>query len=680
MKRMLSSTNKETNLLTVLESDPEIRRQVLAAINNEALSSDLSKPITILGPSESLDHLPTLHSQGRKVLVLAFADQTSRMQSCLQEGAVDAMCWTSENASELVLRIDRIIQNESARRSLEIERRDLSALLELSEALTTSSDIEATLHQIAKRMAEVMHSERCSIVLIDENLEHGIVVADSQDAGINNHPIPLSRYPEILQVVRTRRALVVDNVHNEPLFDEVRDIIRDKEIGHTAIFPVNLNTRVQGIFMMRGGDVRTEGLTPRQIRFASIVANATAIAIRNARMYRSIRDRTERVLSARIKAERRLRQIEKYQRFFDLAGDGLAIVDGRGQILFANQAALEIFAFSKEDFAQLRLSDVIVEADIPLVRDLFAGFVKGQFRSRFDLGIIRSDGTVRTLSVSSASLDPEADKLARELHRDLPKGRVIEVAAIISFRDVTETRVIQSELRRTKDFLENVIASSADAIIASDMQGKIVIYNLGAERILGYAASDVIGKMKVTELYAPGVARSIMKAFWSESHGGKGRYDGGRHELIAAEGQRIPISISAALIFHDDEPIASVGIFKDLRERIRMESELEYAQKKLEKTERQAAVVELAGTAAHELSQPLTTIMGTAELMQRRLDADAPDPKIIRTMVDRILNESERMADLLRKIGQITKYETKPYLKETNILDLDASTEDKESK
>jgi len=524
-------------------------------------------------------------------------------------------------------------------------------------------------------MAEVMHSERCSIVLLGEDHDHGIVVADSQDPKVNNHPIPINNYPEIIEVVRTRRPLVVDNVHNEPLFDEVRDIIRDKPIGHTALFPVNLNTRVQGILMMRGGDVRTEGLTPRQIRFATIVANATAIAIRNARMYRSIRDRTERVLSARIKAERRLRQLEKYQRFFDLAGDGLAIVDGRGQILFANQAALEIFGFSRDDFAQLRLSDVIVEDDIQLVHDLFKGFARGQYRSRFDLGIIRADGTTRLLSISTASLDPAADKLARELHRDLPADRIIEVAAIISFRDVTENRVIQSELRRTKDFLENVIASSVDAIIAADMQGKILIYNLGAEQILGYAAGETIDKKYVTELYAPGVARTIMKAFWSNAHGGKGRYDGGRHELITKDGNRVPISISAALIFHNDEPIASVGIFKDLRDRIRMESALESAQKKLKKTERQAAIVELAGTAAHELSQPLTTIMGTTELMLRKLDEAEP----AREMADRILNECERMADLLKKIGQITKYETKPYLKETNILDLDASTEDKES-
>jgi PAS domain S-box-containing protein len=658
-------------------ADETVRAQIIDALRplgSASSKTEFNCVVKIYGPGTALDTIGQDIEDQVRVFVLACKAQPQRVSEALRLGAKDALIWTEDAREEFCLRVEHVCQEARFAAEQSTDRRDLSALLDLSEALTTSSDVEATLHQIAKRMAEVMHSERCSIILLGDDHRRGIVVADSQDAAVTNHPIAVTSYPEISQVVRTRRALVVDDVGKDPLFDEVRELIKTKPVGNTALFPVHLNTRVQGILMMRGGDVRTEGLTPRQIRFATIIANATAIAIRNARMYRSIRDRTERVLSARIKAERRLRQLEKYQRFFDLAGDGLAIVDGRGQILFANQAALEIFGFAQEDLSQLRISDVVVEEDAQLVRDLFAGFQEGQYRTRFDLRIVKADGAHRTLSISTASLDPEADALARELHRDIPKEKVIEVAAIISFRDVTETRTIQGELKKTKDFLENVIESSVDAIIASDMKGRILIYNAGAERILGYTAQEVVGVMSVTDLYVDGVARIIMKAFWSEDYGGIGRYGGGRHDLMTKDGQRVPISISAAMVFHNEEAIASVGIFRDLRDRIRMENALESAQKKLEKTERQAAIVELAGTAAHELSQPLTTIMGSAELLKRRLEGSAHSEK----MLDRILDQSERMADLLKKIGQITRYETKPYLKKTNIIDLEASSEDKE--
>ena len=48
--------------------------------------------------------------------------------------------------------------------------------------------------------------------------------------------------------------------------------------------------------------------------------------------------------------------------------------------------------------------------------------------------------------------------------------------------------------------------------------------------------------------------------------------------------------------------------------------------------------------------------------------------------IDRIVRQSERMAELLAKIGQITRYETKPYLEKTNIIDLDASIEKRDEK
>jgi signal transduction histidine kinase len=85
-------------------------------------------------------------------------------------------------------------------------------------------------------------------------------------------------------------------------------------------------------------------------------------------------------------------------------------------------------------------------------------------------------------------------------------------------------------------------------------------------------------------------------------------------------------------------------------------------------SERQAVAVELAGTAAHELNQPLTSILGYAELLKRRLDDGHP---IDRKPIEVICREAERMAAIVRKIGQITAYETQPYVGGSQILALD---------
>jgi signal transduction histidine kinase len=100
-----------------------------------------------------------------------------------------------------------------------------------------------------------------------------------------------------------------------------------------------------------------------------------------------------------------------------------------------------------------------------------------------------------------------------------------------------------------------------------------------------------------------------------------------------------------------------------------MEQRLAQAQEQILAQERQAIVAELAGAAAHELNQPLTSVMGYAELLKRRLDPHTGPY----SAAEVIFNEAERMAEIVRKIGKITKYETKSYVGRARILDLDRS-------
>lgn len=83
-------------------------------------------------------------------------------------------------------------------------------------------------------------------------------------------------------------------------------------------------------------------------------------------------------------------------------------------------------------------------------------------------------------------------------------------------------------------------------------------------------------------------------------------------------------------------------------------------------SERQAVAVELAGMAAHELNQPLTSILGYSEMLKRKIVEGDPSRKAL----DVISRETERMAAIVRKLGQITAYQTKPYVGSSQILDL----------
>jgi PAS domain S-box-containing protein len=243
---------------------------------------------------------------------------------------------------------------------------------------------------------------------------------------------------------------------------------------------------------------------------------------------------------------------------------------------------------------------------------------------------------------------------------------------LVSFRDVTADRATAVELRKTKEFLERVIDSSADAIIAADTSGTITLFSRAAQRLHGYAADDVVGRMNARELYVPGGARQIMKLIRSAEHGGADRLEGYRTEVLAKDGTLVPVLVSAALIFENGALVGSVGVFTDLRERLRMERRLSEAQEELRAREQQAFIADLAGAAAHELNQPLTSVSGYAQLVLRRLASESPLAHDVRV----ILAEADRMAEIVRKIGKITRYETKSYVGAAKIVDLDRASAD----
>jgi hypothetical protein len=161
-----------------------------------------------------------------------------------------------------------------------------------------------------------------------------------------------------------------------------------------------------------------------------------------------------------------------------------------------------------------------------------------------------------------------------------------------------------------------------------------------------------------------------MRMLRSTSYGGVGRLEQTRREIRTRAGEVIPVTMTASIVYEGDREVATVGIISDLRERIRIEQRLLQAQEKLQITEKQALVAELAGAAAHELNQPLTSIMGYAQLIQRQSQPGASHLRAVGI----ILSESERMADIVKKIGRITKYETTEYVGTASIIDLDRST------
>jgi PAS domain S-box-containing protein len=585
------------------------------------------------------------------VIVVTALEGESELTRAFEAGAEDFVR-KPVRTQELLARVRSHLRMREHSLALARKQQDANAMLELTQALASSLDLREILFTVVRRIAEVVRVDRVSIVLSPEQDQGdvGYVVVASDDEKLSNLKIDLSRYPEIRQVLRSGETLLIDDATTHPILDGVRADV-PAPFRSMFLLPIVWQEQVLGVLFLRAA-TPGRGVAERELGFCRIVANATAIALRNARVMQSLRDHTQQVTFARFEAERRLRSLERYADLFESSADGIAVVDADGNLLFANPRAYGLLGYESDAFRGQKVKMLIHPDDAPLAKTIWDGFTEGAYPVDVDLRLRRKDGTALIANVAFSSL---------------LQG---EGAVLFTFRDVTQARHMESELVQTKEFLESLIHASPDGIVAADMKGVIILFNEGAERIYGYSATDVIGKKNVRELYPEGVAHDVLSMLRSPQHGGEGRIESIRLDALEDTGERVPIALSAAIIYEGERPVATFGIFTDLRDRLRVEERLAQAQEKLAVTEKQALIAELAGTAAHELNQPLTSVMGYAELLKRKLERESSEYHA----ADIIVRESERMADIVRKIGKITKYETKSYVGEQRILDLDKAS------
>jgi PAS domain S-box-containing protein len=585
------------------------------------------------------------------VVVMTGLDGNDDMTRAFASGADDFVRKPVKNA-ELVARIRGQLRVRGYVDALARRERDAQIVLELTQALSSSLDFRDILFTVVRRIAEVANVERCSIVLVRDEGDVGYVVAASDDEHLRDLPIDLTKYPEIREVMSSGEPLVIRDTMTHPLLQVVRKGMPAAGFSSLALLPILFEGRPMGVLFLRARHVLAFG--EHELSLYRTIANATAIALRNARILQSLRDQTQQITFARFEAERRLKTLQRYADFFESAADGIVVIDSDGKLLFSNPRAREITGYGESELIGHPLGDLLPEDERPRAHEIRLGFQKGIYPQGVDIRIVRKDGALALLSVNTSSVLRE------------------ENAILFTFRDVTQERATEEELKHTKEFLERVIDSSVDAIVAADMRGHILLFNRAAQRCYGYRQEEVFGKLHVSQLYPPGVAREVMQLIRSEVHGGVGRLEDYRCDMLGKGGERVPVSLSAALIYDDGRPVASVGLFTDLRERLQMQERLAAAQQELRAREKQAIIAELAGAAAHELNQPLTSVMGYAELLKRRLDRDTPAYGAAHVIV----NEAERMAEIVRKIGKITKYETKSYVGAAKILDLDKASEE----
>ena len=166
-------------------------------------------------------------------------------------------------------------------------------------------------------------------------------------------------------------------------------------------------------------------------------------------------------------------------------------------------------------------------------------------------------------------------------------------------------RSMMLELRRSKNYVDDILHSMADSLVVVDKERKIRTANPAMYSLLGYAEGELIGEpveriMSGVELFDAAKLRG------KESSGNEIEY-------IAQDGLKIPVLASVALM--DDHNDTVICMAQDLRERKRAEQELLSAKEAAESANRAKSA--FLANMSHEIRTPLNAIMGYSQLMLR---------------------------------------------------------------
>jgi two-component system cell cycle sensor histidine kinase/response regulator CckA len=312
----------------------------------------------------------------------------------------------------------------------------------------------------------------------------------------------------------------------------------------------------------------------------------------------------------------------------------IGMASPEGCFTYVNQAFLKICGYSEDELLGKRF-DIVLSPNNPagLIDDLGVRMFQSSGWTGECL-VLRRDGTDFPVVLRAGRVE---DK----------EGRTVGSFGIAE--DITERKRKEEELRG----LAAIVEGSDDAIIGKTLEGTILSWNAGAERMYGYSAAEAIGK-PISMIISHERADEMLEIIEKLKQGEVVK----RLETIRvrSDGKQIHIALTVSPIKDaTGKIIAASAIGRDITESRRMEEMFRQAQK-------MEAVGRLAGGVAHDFNNLLSVIIGYSEML---LDSASRDSQAYRH-AEEIKKSGHRAASLTRQLLAFSRQQ----VLEPRVLDL----------
>lgn len=221
------------------------------------------------------------------------------------------------------------------------------------------------------------------------------------------------------------------------------------------------------------------------------------------------------------------------------------------------------------------------------------------------------------------------------------RGEVVSCLEVT--RNITERKQAEEELKRQKAYFQQLFDNSPEGIALLDDADRVVQVNKGFETLFGYQTEEIKGRF-INDIVVPEDRIEEASAMSQATFKGKVVH---RRETVRKrkDGSLVDVSALGYPIQFGNKTVGVYAIYSDITERKRAEEERREMEQKSHIASRLASVGEMASGIAHEINNPLTAVIGFAQLL---MDADLPDD--VKEDIGVIHKEAQRAAGVAKNL------------------------------